>query len=213
VTPDELEAEFIRLSQTGELDKIQRILRSRRVKVPRDVTREIVQEAGLEVVRRQRAGGKITNVAGLVMTIATRMLEKAWEQLRDGLEVEAEFARRERAGGQWQHDDAWQARIERAVEYVFKAVANWPADNLRRTLMTIIDAAVEGVQLEPHDLDELFGCARGTSAVWRRRAYDRLRVQFERDGISWEEATGLLLELDDDDGDARERDDIDEEES
>jgi len=131
------------------------------------------------------------------------LLERAWQKMLDGSEVDAAFARREREGGDWRHDEEWQARIERAVEYVFKAVANWPADNHRRTLLTIIDAAVEGVQLEPQDLDRLLGCARGTGRVWRARAYDRLKAQLERDGVSWEQVTGLLPESDeeDDEGD------------
>jgi len=204
VTPEELEAEFVRLTEIGELDKIQRVLRARRDKVPREVVREIVQEACLEVVRRQQVGGRITNVAGLVMTIAGRLLDKAWQQMLDGFEVDAAFARRQREGG-WRHNEEWQARVERAVEYVFKVVAGWPADNLRRTLMVIIDAAVEGVQLEARDLDAVLGCARGTGRIWRDRAYDRLRAQMEKDGMSWEEITGLLPEVDEhdqDDGEA-----------
>lgn len=207
MTPDELEAEFVRLTKERELDKIQRILRSRRDRVPRDVVAEIVQEACLEVVRRQQAGGRITNVAGLVMTIAGRMLEKAWVKMMDGVEVDAAFARRQREVGEWRHDDKWQAMIERATEYVFKVAASWPADNLKRALMTIIDAAAEGVQLEPRDLDELLGCARGTSAVWRRRAYDRLRAQLEEDGLSWEEISGPLPGLAEDDEDDYDTDD------
>jgi hypothetical protein len=66
MTQEELEAEFVRLTAAGEFDKIQRTLRSRREQVPREVVKEIVQEACLEVVKRQRDGGKITNVAGLV---------------------------------------------------------------------------------------------------------------------------------------------------
>jgi hypothetical protein len=197
VTAEELEAEFVRLSAAGELDKIQRTLRQRRDRVPREVVKEIVQEACLEVVRRQQTGGRITNVAGLVQTISRRMLEKAWQEMLAGFEVDAAFARREREGGDWRHDEEWQARIERAVEYVFKAVANWPADNHRRTLMTIIDAAVDGVQIEARDLDQLLGCAPGTGRVWRDRAYDRLKAQLEREGVSWEQVTGLLPESDD----------------
>jgi hypothetical protein len=213
VTREELEAEFVRLSAVGELDKIQRTLRSRRDQVPREVVKEIVQEACLEVIRRQQAGGKITNVAGLVMTISGRMLERAWQKMLAGFQVDAAFARRERDAGEWRHDEEWQARIERAVEYVFKAVASWPADNHRRTLMTIIDAAVEGVQLEARDLDRLLGCAPGTGRVWRDRAYDRLRAQLERDGVTWEQVTGLLPGTDDDEGDVLELDEgADEEE-
>ena len=214
LTPEELEAEFIRLTEAGELDKIQRVLRSRRDKVPREAVRDVVQEACLEVVRRQQAGGKITNAAGLIMTIAGRMLEQVWQQMVDGFEVDAILARRQREGGEWRHDDERQAQIARAIDYVFKVVANWPADNLRRTLLTIIDAAAQGEQLEPRDLDKLLGCARGTSWVWRNRAFDRLRVQLEKDGISWEEVTGLLPEADEDedDGDVLGMDDHAEEE-
>lgn len=192
MTPQELEAEFVRLTAAGELDKIQRILRSRRDQVPREVVREIVQEACLEVVRRQQVGGRITNVAGLIMTISGRLLEKAWQQMVDGFEVDAAFARRQREGSDWSHDDEWQTKIDRAIDYVFKAVANWPNDSLRKTLLVIIEAAAEGEQLEARDLDQILGCARGTGRVWRDRAFDRLRVQFEKDGISWEEVTGAL---------------------
>ena len=199
MTPEALEAEFIRLTEVGELDKIQRVLRARRDKVPHEVTREIVQEACLEVVRRQQTGGRITNVAGLVMTIAGRLHEKAWREMLDGFEVDAAFARRQRDGGVWSHDDEWHARIERAVEYVSKIVAGWPNDNHRRTLMVIIDAAVAGEQLEARDLDVVLGCARGTGRVWRDRALDRLRAQLEKDGMSWEEITRLLPEIDEND--------------
>jgi DNA-directed RNA polymerase specialized sigma24 family protein len=216
VTAEELEAEFVRLAADGELDKIQRYLRSRRDKVPRGVVREIVQEACLEVVRRQQAGGKITNVAGLVMTISARRLEEAWQKMLDGFEIDAAFARRQQEGGDWRHDEEWQARIERATEYVFKIVASWPADNLRRTLMVIIDAAVEGEQLEARDLDQLLGCARGTGRVWRDRALDRLRAQLEKDGISWDEITGPLPGMEEDDEDGGDvldmDDDVDQEE-
>jgi hypothetical protein len=214
VTHEELEAEFIRLTETGEFDKILRILRSRRDRVPREVAAEIVQEACFEVIRRQQDGGRITNVAGLVMTIAGRKLEKAWQQMVAGFEVDAAFARREHEVGEWRHDEEWQARVDRAVDYVFKAVANWPNDNYRRTLLTIIDAAIEGVQLEARDLDNLLGCARGTGRVWRDRAYDRLRAQLEKDGISWELITDLLPENDEeeDDGDVLDQDDDTDEE-
>ncbi len=198
MTPEDLEAEFVRLAAVGELDKIQMYLRSRRDKVPPEVVRDILQDACLEVVSRQQVGGRITNVAGLVTTIARRLLDKTWQQMVDGDEVDAALARRQREGGEWCHDDEWQARVERATEYVFRIVAGWPADNPRRTLMTIIDAAVDGVQLEARDLDELLGCAHGTGRVWRNRAFDRLRAQLEQDGISWEEITGPLPGIPDD---------------
>ena len=199
VTRDELEAEFLRMAAAGELDKIQRMLRSRRDRVPREVVKDIVQEACLEVIRRQQAGGVITNVAGLIVTIGGRMLEKAWQKMLAGYEVDAAFARREREIGEWRHDEQRQAGIDRAVDYVFKAVANWPADNHRRTLLMIIEAAAEGVQLEARDLDERLGCARGTGRVWRDRAFDRLRAQLEREGVSWEEVTDLLPDTSGDD--------------
>lgn len=192
MTRDELEAEFLRLAGIGELDKIQRILRSRRDGVPREVVREVVQEACLAVVQRQQDGGRITNVAGLIMTIADRLLTDTWDEMMKGYEVDAAFVRRQRGVGDWRHDEQWQARIERGVEYVFKAVANWPADNHRRTMMAMIDAATDGVQLRPTDLDHILGCAPGTGRVWRDRAFDRLRVQIEKDGMSWDDITQLL---------------------
>ena len=199
MTPEALEVEFVRLTEVGELDKIQRVLRSRRDKVPHEVKREIVQEACLEVVRRQQTGGRITNVAGLVMTIAGRLHEKTWREMLDGFEVDAAFARRQRDGGVWSHDDEWHARIERAVEYIHKIVAGWPADNHRRTLMVMIDAAVAGEQLEARDLDAVLGCARGTGRVWRNRALDRLRAQLEKNGMSWDDISRLIPDIDEDD--------------
>lgn len=213
MTGDELEAEFIRLTETGEMDKIHRILRSRRDQVPREVVREILQEACLEVIARQQAGGLITNVAGLLVTIGRRLVDKAWQKMQEGHEVDASFAHREREGGAWQHDDAWHAAVERATEYVFKAVANWPVDNHRRTLLLIIDAATNGMQLRPRDLDIALGCASGTGRMWRDRAYDRLRAQLEADGLSWEEISGLLPGTEDTDHDDDETEpDADEEE-
>ncbi|RFU21037.1 hypothetical protein [Geodermatophilus marinus] len=192
MTPEELEAEFLRLTATGEMDKILRMLRARRDQLPREVVREILQEACLEVVKRQQAGGRITNVAGLLVTIGRRLVDKAWQQVGEGREVDEAFARRERETGAWQHDDAWHAAVERAMEYVFKAVANWPVDNHRRTLLLIIEAAGNGMQLTPRDLDANLGCAKGTGRVWRDRAYERLRAQIEADGMSWEAIADLL---------------------
>lgn len=196
VTPEDLEAEFFRLTEVGEFDKIQRVLRARRDKVPREIVREIVQEACLEVVRRQQNNGRITNVAGLVMTIAGRLLERTWQRMLAAHDLDAALARRQCEGGPWRHDDEWHSQIERAVKYVTRVVDSWPADNLRRTLMLIIDSAAEGVQLEARDLDALLGCARGTGRVWRDRAFDRLRVQLEKDGMSWEEITDLVVGVD-----------------
>jgi DNA-directed RNA polymerase specialized sigma24 family protein len=214
VTAEDLEAEFVRLAGVGELDKIHAYLCSRREKVPRDAVREIVQDACLEVVRRHQDGGRITNVAGLVTTIARRQLDKTWQQIVDGLEIDAALARRQIECGEWRHDDDWHARIERAIGYVSRIVASWPADNLRRTLMVIIDAARQGMQLEARDLDQILGCARGTGRVWRDRAMDRLRAQLEKDGISWEEIVGPLPDIEGYDADeGLERDgDVDEEE-
>jgi len=210
VTPEELDAEFVRLTQTGELDKIQMYLRARRDKIPREVVHEILQEACYEVIRRQQDGGAITNVAGLLTTIARRRLDKVWADMLEGAEVEAAFARRQAEVGDWRHDDEWQVRIERATEYIFKVVAGWPASNLRHTLLTIIDAAAQGVQLEARDLDRILECAPGTGRVWRDRAFARLRVQLEKDGISWEEVTGGLPGLDEDDADELDEDRADE---
>lgn len=216
MTPEELELEFVTLAQSGELDKIQMYLRARRDKVPREVVREIVQEACLEVVRRQQDGGRITNVAGLITTIARRQQDKVWKEMLEGAEIDSALARREAEGGEWCHDDQWQAKVERATEYIFKVVAGWPTDNLRRTLLTIIDAAAQGVQLESRDLDRVLECAHGTGRVWRDRAFDRLRVQLEKDGISWDEVTGALTginEVPEDESDIFNTYDANEEES
>jgi hypothetical protein len=109
VTPEELEAEFVRLAGEGELDKIQRILRSRRDQVPRDVVAEIVQDACLEVVRRQQAGGRITNLAGLIMTIASRALEKTWVAMADGFEVDV-LPTRTWPQASWNRRAAWRSK-------------------------------------------------------------------------------------------------------
>lgn len=216
MTPDELEAEFLRLSATGEMDKILRMLRARRGQLPREVVREILQEACLEVIQRQLAGGRITNVAGLLVTIGRRLVDKAWQKVEEGREVDEAFARRERESDAWRHDDAWHAAVERATEYIFKVVASWPVDDHRRTLLMIVDAATSGMQLTPRDLDANLGCARGTGRVWRDRAYERLREQIEADGMSWESVAGLLPGSDDagtaEDDDPVPDDDIDEEE-
>jgi hypothetical protein len=78
-------------------------------------------------------------------------------------------------------------------------VEAWPDNNHRRTLLLIFEAAADGIQLEPRDLDAQLGCARGTARVWRARALDRLKVQMENDGISWESFAELMPDVDETD--------------
>lgn len=193
MTRDQLEAAFTLLFSSGEADKIMsRLMYRFRGPLPRSDIREMFQEACLEVVQRQRNGRDTKNVAGLVHTISKNKLIDLLN-LRSRLEeAPADFEQLPFQGG-WQHDEDHQAKIERATKYIRDIVESWPVDNHRRTMLLMLDAAVDGLLLQPKEMDELLGCARGTSGVWKERAIDRLRAQLAAEGLlTWDELLELL---------------------
>lgn len=190
MTPKELEAAFTQLFDTGEADRILSRLTFKYSGLPRDDVIEMFQEACVEVVQRHRAGKDTSNVAGLVQTIARNKLadtvkSRAGEEFLDMDQLPL--------GGGWRHDDEYRAKIERATEYIRDIVESWDSDNQRRTMLLMLDAAVDGLLLQPKDMDEMLDCARGTSGVWKGRALDRLRGQLAEDGVlTWNELLDLL---------------------
>ncbi len=190
MTEEELEAAFTRLFESGEADKILSRLRSKFSGLPRDDVIEMFQEACLEVVQRRHAGQDTSNVAGLVHTIARNKLTDA-SRTRFSTQ-DADFDQLP-LRGTWQHDEEYQSKIERATKYVRDIVESWDSHNHRRTMLLMLDAAVDGILLQPKEMDELLGCARGTSGVWKSRALDRLRDQLADDGVlTWNELLELL---------------------
>lgn len=192
VTDQELEAAFTALFESGEADKIMTRLMYKFSGLPRADVRDMFQEACLEVVRRQRAGRDTSKVAGLVQTIARNKLVDlavARSHLKEG---PGDFDQLPLQSG-WRHDEDYQAKIERATKYIRDIVESWPVDNHRRTMLLILDAAVDGLLLQPKEMDEVLGCARGTSGVWKERALDRLRAQLATEGLlTWTELLELL---------------------
>jgi len=192
VTLKALEAAFTRLFDSGEADKIMNRLMYKFSGLPRADVREMFQEACLEVVQRQRAGRDTSNVAGLVQTIARNKLvdlAAARARIKEG---PGDFEQLPLQSG-WQHNEDYWAKIERATKYIRDVVESWPVDNHRRTMLLMLDAAVDGLLLQPKEMDEILGCARGTSGVWKERALDRLRTQLAAEGLlTWDELLELL---------------------
>ena len=210
MTPEELEREFVKLAEKGEYDKILGQLRAKwSDTIPRDVVLEMLQEACGDVIDRQRRGQAITNVAGLLRTITDRRLYALWKSNDIVNDRDDAFEEIDSETGRWRHSEERHEQVARGVAFVKEALVAWPDNNYRRVLHVIIDAAAEGMQLEPKELGELLGVDRGTARVWRERAYARLAAQFEKQGISWEYVTGLVpaVEAQDDEEDDYEKED------
>lgn len=188
MTPEELEAAFVDLfaGQKSEADRILGRLRGKFADIPREDVADIFRDACAEVVVRQQAGKDTSNVPGLVTTIARNKLQDA-RRIRYSAQGTEEALATLAAGGQ-QHDEERQAKIERGAKYVRDLVSAWDSENHRRTMILLLDAAVEGMLLTPKEIDERLGCARGTGGVWKQRCFDRLRADLEREGIlTWDD--------------------------
>lgn len=203
MTDDELEREFLRLAETGEVDRILRGLRNRYDRVPRDVVVDVYRDATVDVVRRHKRGQTITNLAGLLTTIAQRKLQAVWRAIQDAEESKSLLELRARHAEAFEHDEEREAKVERAAHFIRGLVPRLDNENYRRTLVTLLDAAQAGIQLENKELADILGCAPNTAGMWKLRAFQRLRPLLEEAGIvAWEQLVDMLpLPEDEDDYD------------
>ena len=201
MTDDELEREFLGLAETGEVDRILRGLRNRYDRVPRDVVVDVYRDATVDVVRRHKRGQTITNLAGLLTTIAQRKLRAVWRAIQDAEESKSLLGLRTRHAEAFEHDEEHEAKVERAAQFVRGLVPRLDNENYRRTLVTLLDAAQAGIQLENKELADILGCAPNTAGMWKLRAFQRLRPLLEEAGIvAWEQLVDMLP-LPEDEGD------------
>lgn len=182
MTDDELDQAFLDLAGTGEYDKLLGQMRTKWSGVPREEVRHFIQEACEEVVRRAKAGQKITNLPGLIRTVSDRMLGKYWNELQEARDVEKAMSRLATYGLLWQHDEETVIRVRRAADYVRTLVPKLDNDNWRRTILAMLDAAVEGQQAENKDLAEVLGAKPDTVGKWKERAISRLAVILREEG-------------------------------
>lgn len=175
MTYDELEQAFIHLVETKEYDKIlQQLTYKWDGSVDREDVIQFVQDASAEVVRRVKAGGAVTNLAGLIRTIATRNISKYCDELEQARDAHQAMERLAAQGALWRHDEEHQAGLQRAAEYVRGLLPKLDNDSHRRTIAAILDAATEGRQAENKDLAEVLGAKADTVGKWKQRAIDRL---------------------------------------
>jgi hypothetical protein len=161
--------------------------------MPRDIVREVYQQACTDVVEMALNDYKITSLAGLITRIAQRYQSEVWIKMAvldgsDSLDASDVLG-----PNGWKHDEEHMARVERGAAYVRSIAPRIDSENHRRTLLTIIDAAKEGIQLENKELAEILGCIPNTAGMWKLRAFQRARVLLEEDGVmSWEDITEML---------------------
>jgi DNA-directed RNA polymerase specialized sigma24 family protein len=190
VTPKELEDAFIALFDSGEADKILSRLRAKFSGLPRDDITEMFQEACAEVVNRRNAGLDTSNVAGLVTTIARNKLV---DVIRSRESEDGAYAAQMRLDAGWQHDEDYKAKVERATKYIHDIVESWDIDNYRQIMLLMLEAATDGLLLQPKDIGDRLRWKRGKSSVVKARALDRLRAQLAHDGVlTWNELLDLL---------------------
>lgn len=201
MTDDELDEEFLRLAETGEVDRILRGLRNRYTRVPRDVVVEVYRDATVDAVLRHKRGQAITNLAGLLTTIAQRKLRAVWLAMQEAEEGQPLLELRVQHLEAFGHDEEHASKVERAARFVRDLVPRLNNENYRRTLVTLLDAAQGGIQLENKELGDILGCAPNTAAMWKLRAYQRLRPLLQEAGIvTWEQLVDILpLPEDEDD--------------
>jgi DNA-directed RNA polymerase specialized sigma24 family protein len=192
VTDDELDKAFLELVEGGELDRILRQLRHKWNGAPRETVLNAVRDAATELVQRAKSGQKITNVPGLIRTIADRQLIRGWEDIeaadgaRGAIELQATHPEI------WRHDETRVAKIERAADYVRTLVPKIESESYRATLYAMLDAAVDGHQLQPKQLAEQMGCSPNTASKWMERAPQRLLPFMEDAGYtSFEELLNM----------------------
>jgi DNA-directed RNA polymerase specialized sigma24 family protein len=195
VTDDELDKAFLNLTETGELDKIFAQLRTAWDGLPREVVREALGDAMAEVVRQQRVGVNITNLPGLLQTVARRRLSKIWEATKRDDAALDQLAGSLRAEA---FDPERADKARRAVDYVRTLIPKVDNENYQRTLIEMLDAVVARRQLTPKDLAQTLGCTANTASKWLVRAPDRLLVVLQEAGYDTLDSLLNLPPLDDD---------------
>lgn len=188
MTDDELDQAFYRLTGSGEYDKILRQMRAKWDGIPREEVLHFIQDASEEVVRRVKAGQSVTNLPGLIRTIADRLLGKYWKELQDAKDAYGAMDRLAARGVLWRHDAEAIERIHRAARYVHALVPKLDNENWRRTIYAILDATTEGRQADNKALAELLGAKPDTIGKWKERAIARLASIVREEGYDSFEA-------------------------
>ncbi len=116
MTDDELDQAFYDLTESREYDKILRQMRAKWDGIPREEVLHFIQDASEEVVRRVKAGQSVTNLPGLIRTIADRLLGKYWNELQDAKDAQRAMDRLAARGVLWRHDEEAVDRIQRAAD-------------------------------------------------------------------------------------------------
>lgn len=174
MTEDSLEAAFFELIEDGGLDRILRRLRMQWERIHRETILNVIRDAATEVVRRHREGQVVTNVPGLVTTIASRTLGKVWAAMQEAEAAQSAVELQTLYPEVWQHDEERVVKVKRAAAFVRTLVPNLDNENHRRTIYALLDAAEEGRQLQNKDLAERLGCSPDTAGKWKERAPARL---------------------------------------
>lgn len=182
MTGGELDQAFFDLAESGEYDKLLRQMRAKWSRIPRDEVRHFIQEACEEIVRRAKAGQNITNLPGLMRTIADRALSKYWDELTETRDAEAAMERFASQGLLWRHDEEAVEGVQRAADFVRSLVPRLDNQNWQRTIYAILDAAVEGSQAENKDLAGVLGAKPDTVGKWKERAAGRLAAILREEG-------------------------------
>lgn len=182
MTEDELDQAFLDLADCGEYDRILSQLRTKWSGIAREEVRHFVQDASEEVVRRVKAGQAVTNLPGLIRTIADRLLGKYWEELREAKDAQRAMDRLAAQGVLWRHDEEAVERIQRTADYVRTLVPKLDNENWRRTIYAVLEATSEGRQADNKTLAELLGAKPDTVGKWKERAIARLVVIVREEG-------------------------------
>lgn len=182
MTEDELDQAFFDLADGGEYDRILSQMRTKWSGIAREEVRHFVQDASEEVVRRIKAGQTVTNLPGLIRTIADRLLGKYWEELRAAKDAQRAMDRLAAQGVLWRHDEKAVERIQRTADYVRTLVPKLDNENWRRTIYAILEATSEGRQADNMTLAELLGAKPDTVGKWKERAIARLVVIVREEG-------------------------------
>ncbi|MEU1958467.1 hypothetical protein [Nocardia sp. NPDC019304] len=182
MTDDELDQEFYDLAESGEYDRILRQMRFKWSRVPREEVCHFVQDASEEVVRRVKAGQSVTNLPGLIRTIADRLLAKYWADLERAEEAQQTIGRLAAHGVLWRHDEETVERIQRTADYLRTLVHKLDNENHQRVINAILDATADGRQAENKDLADVLGCKADTAGKWKERAIVRLATIVRDEG-------------------------------
>lgn len=210
MTDDELDRAFLHLAESGEYDRLLRQMRTKWSRIPRDEVLHFIQDACGEVVLRAKEGQTITNLPGLLRTIADRALGKYWDELQDTKDAQRAMQRLADHGLLWRHDEEAVAGVRRAADYVRTLLPKLDNENWRRTINAILDAATEGRQADNKDLAEVLDAKADTVGKWKERAIRRLATLLREEGHDSLDSL-LLPPVIDDDEESREFEEEDEE--